>query len=227
MILIQAYNDGLAGVRAGNPDVHLSLGRDPSVSEEHVLRVEYPSPTKDPAGRDVQCAAEHQDWTAGRAIVFQIKPTHPVKLSLSFTDRNRVAYTAGRELKGGVWQLVRIPFDEIRPNPFFQPPDAKTGAPLDVSEVKGIAFAPHDLTSGVLAIGKFVVSKESLRNPVSSASPNLKAMRALSELTFLSDQLGAEFSLLLRDEVLVALRVQKGIGSSLFQPRVFFLKTEI
>ena len=64
-----------------------------------------------------------------------------MKLSLSFLDRNRVAYTAWRELQGGVWQLVRIPFDEIRPHPFFQPADAKTGAPLDVSEVKGIAFA--------------------------------------------------------------------------------------
>ena len=159
VIVIQAYNDGLAGVRARNPDIHLSLGRDSSVSEEHVLLVEYPVPTKDPAGRDVQCAAEHQDWTGGREIMFQIKPTHPVKLSLSFYDRNRVAYTAWRELKGGVWQLVRIPFDEIRPNPFFQPPDAKTGAPLDLSEVKGIAFAPHDQTSGALSIGKFVVSR--------------------------------------------------------------------
>src|SRR5215469_6141983 len=144
VIVIQAYNDGLSGVRAANPDVHLSLGRDPSGSEERVLLVEYPVPTKDPAGRDVQCAAEHQDWTSGRAIFFHIKPTHAVKLSLSFTDRNRVAYTAWKELKGGVWQLVRIPFDEIRPNPFFQPPDAKIGAPLDVSEVKGIAIAPHD-----------------------------------------------------------------------------------
>jgi hypothetical protein len=137
----------------------LSLGRDPSVSEEHVLLVEYPVATKDPAGRDVQCAAEQQDWTGGRAILFQIKPSHAVNLSLSFIDRNRVAYTAWRELKGGVWQLVRIPLDEIRPNPFFQPPDAKAGAPLDVGDVKSIAFAPHDQTSGSLAIGKFVVSK--------------------------------------------------------------------
>src|SRR5262245_31070717 len=70
-----------------------------------------------------------------------------------------VAYTAWTELRGGVWQLVRIPFDEIRPNPFFQPPDAKTGAPLDVSDVKGIAFAPLDRTSGRLAIGRLVVSQ--------------------------------------------------------------------
>ena len=78
---------------------------------------------------------------------------------MSFLDRNRVAYTAWTDLKGGVWQLVRIPLDEFRANPFFQPPDAKTGAPIDVSEVKGIAFAPHDETSGRLAIGKFVASQ--------------------------------------------------------------------
>jgi hypothetical protein len=158
VIVIQAYDNGLAGVRAANPDVHLSVDRDPSISDEHVLLVEYPAPTGDPAGRDVQCAAENQDWTGGRAISFQIKPSHPTRLSVSFLDRNRVAYTAWTELKGGVWQVVRIPFDEIRPNPFFQPPGAKTGAPLDVSEVKGIAFAPHDQTSGRLTIGKFVVT---------------------------------------------------------------------
>jgi len=158
-IVVQDYREGLAGVRAENPDVHLSLGRDSSIPDERVLLVEYPAPTKDPAGRDVHCAAEHQDWTSGRAISFQIKPAHAVKLSLSFIDRNHVAYTAWSELKGGAWQLVRIPFDEIRPNPFFQPPDAKTGAPLDVNEVKGIAFAPHDQISGGLAIGKFIVSK--------------------------------------------------------------------
>jgi len=159
VIVIHAYDDGLAGVRAANPDVRLSVGRDPSLSDERVLLVEYPVPTDDPAGRDVHCAAENQDWTGGRAISFQIKPTRPMRLSLSFVDRNRVAYTAWTELQGGVWQLVRIPFDEIRANPFFQPPDAKTGAPLDVSDVKGIAFAPHDHTSGRLAISQFIVSK--------------------------------------------------------------------
>jgi hypothetical protein len=157
--LIQAYADGLAGVRATNPQVRLSVGRDPSLRDEPVLIVEYPPPTDDPAGRDVQCAAEQQDWTAGRAISFQIRPDHPMRFSFSFLDRNLVAYTTWIDLVGGVWQLVRIPFDSIRPNPYFQPPQAKTGAPLDVSAVKGIAFAPQDKTAGRLALGKVVVSQ--------------------------------------------------------------------
>ena len=60
---------------------------------------------------------------------------------------------------GGVWQPVLIRFDEIRPNPYFQPPDANTGLPIDVSDTKGIAFAPQDGTAGHLAITKFVVVK--------------------------------------------------------------------
>ena len=156
--VIQDYRDGLASVRSANPDVRLSVKADSGTGDERVLVVEYPTATGDPAGRDVRCTAEHQDWTSGRAVSFRIKPGHAMRLSLSFVDRNRVAYTAWIELTGSGWQVVRIPFDEMRPNPYFQPPDARTGAPLDVSEVKGIAFAPQDPISGRLEIGKFVVS---------------------------------------------------------------------
>lgn len=158
MLVIRAFYDGLTGIRAANQDVHLSIGRDPEVSNDPVLIVEYPAPTGDPAGRDVHCSVEKQDWTAGRAISFQVKPARPVRLSLSFLDRNHVAYSTWIELKGGVWQKVRIPFDQMRPNPYFQPPDAKAGGPIDVSDVKDIAFAPQDPTSGRLTIGRFVVS---------------------------------------------------------------------
>jgi hypothetical protein len=157
VMVVQAYEKGLSAVRAGNPDVKLRVGPDPALGDEAVLFVEYPPPTGDPAGRDVWCDSENHDWTAGRAISFRVKPDHALKLSVSFLDRNRVAYTSWTELRGGEWQTVRIPFDEIRPNPYFQPPGAKTGAPIDVSEVMGIGFAPQDQTAGRLAIGRFIV----------------------------------------------------------------------
>ena len=152
LMVIQAYKDGLAGLRAANPDVHLRVGRDPSAPDEPVLFVAYPAPTADPAGRDVHCDAENHDWTGGRAISFHVKPAQPMRLSVSFLDRNRVAYTAWTELKGGVWQQVRIPFDEIRPNPYFQRPDAKTGASLDVSAVQ------HRLRSARSEAGRLIIS---------------------------------------------------------------------
>ena len=157
-VIIQDYKNGVSRVRTANPDVRLSVGRDPLLPGEPVLFVDYPPPTADPAGRDVQCEAENQDWTSGRAISFQIKADQPTRLSVSFLDRNRVVYTAWTELAGGAWQLVRIPFDELRPNPYFQPPDARSGAPIDVSDVRFLAFAPQDKAGGRLAIGRFVVS---------------------------------------------------------------------
>jgi Carbohydrate binding domain (family 11) len=156
-MVIQTYEGGLSGVRAANPNIQLSLGRDPQLVDEAVLVVRDPPTTDDPAGRDVWCDAENRDWSAGRAISFRIKPSHAFELSLSFMRRNRVAYTTWTDLEEGVWQTVRISFDDIRPNPYFQPPDARIGRPIDLSEVKGIAFAPHDQTSGELAIGRFVI----------------------------------------------------------------------
>jgi hypothetical protein len=158
-LLIHSFESGLAGVRAANPDVHLSVGRDPVGPDEPVLQVEYPSPTGNPAGRDVQCDAENRDWTGARAIAFHVKPAHALRLSLSFIDRNRVAYTNWADLKEGVWQVVRFAFADMKPNPYFQPPDAKKGSAIDVSDVAFIAFAPQDQTSGRLAIGRFVVEK--------------------------------------------------------------------
>jgi hypothetical protein len=155
--VIQSYKGALRGIRAANPDVRLEVGRDPSLPDEPVLLVEYPAPTGDPAGRDVQCDAETQDWTAARAISFQVRPAHAMRLS--FFDRNRVVYTTWVDLMGDAWQSVRVPFIEMRPNPYFQPPDAKKGTSIDVSEVKFIAFAPQDRVAGRLAISRFVVVK--------------------------------------------------------------------
>jgi carbohydrate binding protein with CBM11 domain len=156
--VIRSYADGLAGVRSANPQMKLSVARDPAVSDGAVLLVEYPAPTSNPAARDVGCEAEHVDWTAGHAIAFQAKPEHAMRISVSFMDRNRVAYTSWSELRAGEWQTVRIGFAQLKPNPYFQPPGAQTGAPLDVSEVKAIGFAPQDPGAGRVAISRFVIA---------------------------------------------------------------------
>ncbi len=157
MIVIQAYEAFPAGVQCANADVKLRVGRE-SASSEPVLYVDYPAPGANPAGRDVWCQVEHTDWTPGSAISFQAKAEHAVKVSVSFLDRNRVAYTYWTDLRGGgAWQTVRVPFDQIRPNPYFQPPGANTGAPIDVSEVVRLGFAPQDQGAGQLVVSRFVV----------------------------------------------------------------------
>ena len=155
--VIQSYESGLGAIRSLSPDVELSLGHDPGLPGRLVLFVDYPAASGDPASRDVWCDSETLDWTLGRAIAFQIKPEQALRLSVSFLDRNGVAYTSWTELEGAVWQTVRIPLDQIRPNPYFQPPGANADAPMDVTRIERIGFAPQGQAAGRLAVGRFVL----------------------------------------------------------------------
>jgi hypothetical protein len=157
VVVIQSYAAELAAVHATNADVKLSVQRESALGNEAVLSVDYPAPTGNPAGRDVWCDAENTDWSGGKALSFRIKADHPLRLSMSFLDRNGVAYTSWVDVAGPVWQEVRIAFDAMRPNPYFQPPGANTKAPIDVSRVGRIGFAPQDQTAGRFTIGRIVV----------------------------------------------------------------------
>jgi Carbohydrate binding domain (family 11) len=156
-VVIQAYERGLAAVQTRNPQIKLSIEIDPTLPGQRALFVDYPAPDGNPASRDVWCDAERRDWTSRSAISFQVRPDRALQMSISFLDRNRVAYTSWANLKAAEWSTVRIAFDQIRPNPYFQPPGAKTGAPIDVSDVTSIGFAPQDQTAGRLAISRFVL----------------------------------------------------------------------
>lgn len=159
MTTIRSFTQDLSGVSADHPDVALRFGGDDELPNGPVLIVEYPEATEDPSARDVWCEAQHTDWRSGSALAFRVKPDRAVKLSVSFIDPNHVVYTTWIDLDGGVWQPVRVDFDRLRPNPYFQPDDAKTGAPLDLSRIEAFAFAPHGEGSGRLAIGPFTLAR--------------------------------------------------------------------
>lgn len=104
VVVIQGFENGLDGVRARHSEVRLGIDR---ADDQRVLIVDYPPPTGDPAGRDVQCVAVARDWSGGSGIAFRIKPDHDTSISVSFFDRNHVVYTAWRDLKGGEWSTLR------------------------------------------------------------------------------------------------------------------------
>jgi len=155
MLMIRSITPQLAGVHIANPQLQASV--ETVSGEGEVLVVDYPAPGNDPAARDVWLDVENPNWTFGKSIVFNARAEHAIKLSVSFLSRNRVAYTSWTELRAGEWQTVRIRLAELRPNPYFQPPDARKGAPLDVSEVTRIGIAPQDAGAGRLSIGQLVL----------------------------------------------------------------------
>ena len=155
---VHSFRGGLAGARA-KAAVHLTVSPDSARGGEPMLLVEYPAPNGDPAFRDVQLDAERTDWSAAKALRFDVQVAHAIRLSVSFVDRHHVVYTAWTNVQAGAWQTIRIVFDAMRPNPYFQPPDAEQGAPLDVTDVKGVAFAPQDPQAGRLAITDIILVK--------------------------------------------------------------------
>jgi hypothetical protein len=158
-IVLQDFSGGAASVHARNPVIKLRIDRHPVSPNERVLLIEYPAATDNPAGRDVWLDVEQRDWTRGSAITFQVKPDHPTRMSVSFADRNHVAFTTWVDLPDTTWQSVRLRLDRIRPNPYFQPPDAAVGKPMDLREVNGLGFAPQDRAAGRIAIGTIVLSR--------------------------------------------------------------------
>ena len=157
--ILQDFKGGLTGVHTRNPALKLRVDQHPTIPNERVLTVDYPPPSDDPAGRDVWLDVEQRDWTGGRAIEFRVKPDHPSRLSVSFADRNHVAFTTWIDLRDTVWQNVRLDLATIRPNPYFQPPNAVSGKPKDLSEVNALGFAPQDREAGRIAIGRIALGK--------------------------------------------------------------------
>ena len=158
MIVIQSYEAFPAGVQCANADVKLRVGRDPPWA---ISRCCMSTTRRRARIRRVATCGATLSRRIGRRDArssFQAKAEHVARLSVSFLDRNRVAYTHWVDLRGGgAWQTVRVPLDQIRPNPYFQPPGANTGAPIDVSEVARLGFAPQDKSAGQLVVSRFVV----------------------------------------------------------------------
>src|SRR5262245_15422572 len=98
LAVIQGFMSGTAAVHTRNPDVKLSVERDPASSSERILVVDYPPSSNDPSARDVAFDLDERNWTRGRELVFQIKSAHPSRISISFLDRNHVVYTTWSDL---------------------------------------------------------------------------------------------------------------------------------
>ncbi len=88
-----------------------------------------------------------QDWGRGSGLAVEARSRSPLRLQLAFNDANQNAYLSPPlELEPGAWRVLRAPFASFRPNPYYQPPHARPGAPLDLGRVDTFNLSP--LTPG-------------------------------------------------------------------------------
>jgi len=69
----------------------------------------------------------------------------PLELSISLSDKNGGQYTTMGTLptfKGGKWETVVIPLADFSLDPYYQPPEAVKGAPMDFTQIKQFNIQP-------------------------------------------------------------------------------------
>lgn len=84
-----------------------------------------------------------QDWTGAKSVELRVHSREPIVLELAFNDANQNAYlsTAGTTAGKG-WETLKVPFSSFVLNPYYQPPQSKKGAALDLSHVETFNVAP-------------------------------------------------------------------------------------
>lgn len=79
-----------------------------------------------------------QDWSGAKRITLRVKSDAPVSVELAFNDANQNAYVAPavNSAAGKGWQVLEVPFAGFQLNPYYQPPQAKKGAALDLGKIE-------------------------------------------------------------------------------------------
>jgi hypothetical protein len=84
-----------------------------------------------------------QDWNGAKSVELRVYSKEPLVLELAFNDANQNAYlSTGGVTTGKGWETLKVPFSSFVLNPYYQPPQAKKGAALDLSHVETFNVAP-------------------------------------------------------------------------------------
>ena len=123
----------------------LSLVRDPEGKGARLAQVKYDVKKKGWGGFWIRVGDEWngQDWRGAKTMTIQVYSDFPLSLELGFNDAKQNAYTAtAPQTQGKGWETIVIPFSSFQLNPYWQPPEAKKGAPQDLSKLETFNLAP-------------------------------------------------------------------------------------
>ncbi|HUO58619.1 MAG TPA: carbohydrate binding domain-containing protein [bacterium] len=93
------------------------------------------------------------DLSKATTIVFKAKATLPGELQFEFKDKYNVQYMVKVKVPSAAWSEVRIPVVSFIKNPYYTPPNAELGHPMDLSKVNGMNVGPQADGAGEMWIG--------------------------------------------------------------------------
>jgi hypothetical protein len=123
----------------------LTLVRDPEAKGARLASFQYNLKKKGWCGEWIRVGDDWngQDWRGAKTMTLQVDSDFPLSLELGFNDAKQNSYTATTpQTQGKGWETLVIPFSSFQLNPYFQPPEAKKGAPQDLSKLETFNLAP-------------------------------------------------------------------------------------
>lgn len=106
-----------------------------------------------------------KDLSAAGSLVFSAKASPPGEIQIALHDKYNVQYVANVAIPSDRWSDVSVPLSAFQKNPYYQPPDAKQGNPMDLSETKNLNIAPATPGKGTFWIGPISWKKGSAAPP--------------------------------------------------------------
>jgi hypothetical protein len=94
------------------------------------------------------------------ALVFTAKSEKAADLQVALKDKNNVQYVATCSIPVGDWSAVTILLSAFTKDPYYTPPDAIVGKPVDFTTLKGMNLSPQTVGDTVVLIGAVTVDAD-------------------------------------------------------------------
>ena len=109
------------------------------------------------------------DLSKSGSLKFKAKTTAPGDLQLAIVDAFGVQYVAKVSVSSKDWAVVEVPLSSFIKDPYYTPPQAVLGHPMDLSKTSNLNFSPQVQGASVVEIGP-VESSGTASASTSSAS---------------------------------------------------------
>ncbi|HJT24169.1 MAG TPA: carbohydrate binding domain-containing protein, partial [bacterium] len=110
------------------------------------------------------------DLSKNGSLKFKAKSTVPGDVQLAIVDAFGVQYVTKASISSKDWAVVEVPLSSFAKDPYYTPPQAVLGHPMDLSKVSNLNFSPQVQGASVVEIGTVESSGTASASTSSAAS---------------------------------------------------------
>jgi hypothetical protein len=121
------------------------------------------------------------DLSKSASLKFMAKSSLPGDLQIAVKDAFNVQYITKVQISSKDWAEVTVDLSSFTKDPYYTPPDAIAGHPMDLSKTGNINFSPQVVGSGIVLIGPLSTAGTGKASSASSSSAKASSAPAASK----------------------------------------------